>query len=221
MSNPPIAQPTKKRTRQEIVEELKQKRARGDDKEPDPEKPQSRFKPIGAPKDGKPKKKKLVEKAGKSKTMQSDPSPQSVSAPPKELPSEQASDEDEDIFAGAGEYEGVDFDEEEEEKLRAADAKTEAEKEAKKKNWFEEPLPENGEEEEGQIEEAKAPKSTSPPPPPTHPDPEESSVQQEKLAPLASSKIRSISDFLAVDKDLEAEDKRKAKRDKRKGRRQT
>ena len=128
----------KKRTREDIVKELKNKRLKGDSSAPAPVadapiddvkktgkfKPIG-FKPIGAPegkklkkvKDGVKKKKKnasVTEGESKTDIVESKPSGVASTVPAKPPPPaatvpEPMSDDDDDIFAGAGEYTGLEL----------------------------------------------------------------------------------------------------------------
>ena len=122
-------------------------------------------------------------------------------------------DEDVDIFADAGEYAGMDFGSDSE-NGRDQDVLTNKEDTkndtipTKPTNWFNEP---------------EAEKNASPPPSslqrPTENPTEGSAPEQtnsDRLAPLASSSIASIRDFLKADKQAEAAEKKRARKEKNK-----
>ena len=264
----------KKRTREDIIRELKEKRTSGSqdaatageptaDEAFEAAKRVGKFKPIGASnhstsqehskvtkgksrdKGGEQKKKRRKVKQGVesatdvrntktplSQTTIAAPSGPPLLPPPQPgtssdsgarvlEPAQPAETTDEvDIFADAGEYEGVDFGEDEDEERPAGSINAEKHMVAApkpdgvaSKGWFteDEPVPLPG------------PSSVAiPSPPPTaenipaeleEPEPE----QITRLAPLASSALPSISDFLAMDAQAEALQKRKAKKEKKKG----
>ncbi|KAF8582773.1 hypothetical protein K439DRAFT_1635060 [Ramaria rubella] len=122
-----------------------------------------------------------------------------------------------DIFADAGEYEGVDFGDEEGEELPDNARATEPVVDPSGsgvpvvKGWFE----------DDPVSIPSASAARLPTPPPAEPIPgENKELNQEqvtRLAPLASSALPSISDFLAMDAHAEAQQKRKAKKEKKKG----
>lgn len=246
----PSASSSKKRSRKDIIKELKEQRANSDvseqanretttEKQPDTSKFRPiGFKPIGAStkdkakkergKDGgEPKKKKR--KVKPSATDQeangtSPPVPQaetSTSGPPKSLPEPEAEVEDFDIFADAGEYKGVDVgsddsDDEEPDKSRHKSPRQEPQAESAivlpRSGWFDdaaEPEPE------------KLP--TPGPVKPAAAVPVEAEAEEEeagRLAPLTTSAIPSIRDFLAMDEAVEKEEKRRARKEKKKGKSQ-
>ncbi|KAF9073308.1 RED-like protein N-terminal region-domain-containing protein [Rhodocollybia butyracea] len=144
----------KKRTREEIIRELKEKRAKGDN-EPsasveDPELNKNKFKPIGFKPIGgqKEKKKKKAKGEGegerkKKKRKIDDPkeetrkevepvavlsaSSSAVKSPPAPIPAEDEPAEISDIFADVDEYEGVDVgvDSDEESEMKAKEPESE------------------------------------------------------------------------------------------------
>lgn len=133
-----------------------------------------------------------------------------------------------DIFSDAGEYEGVDFGEDEDEDEEQPTGIVDAEERkrvvsapvsdslAAVKGWFIEDEPPSI---TGSI---TGPSVALPSIPPTiEPvtvEPEMSEPDQvTRLAPLASSALPSISDFLAMDAQAEEEQKRKVRKDKKKG----
>jgi IK cytokine len=220
-----------KRTREDIINDLKRKRAKQDEPNATTSASgESRFKPIGRPAAQNQKK---VKKVSKKKAQESAP-PQLTPVPPVAVvnepilkpspPSQQerALDEDpaENIFEGIDDYDGLgedDLSSSESEKAPAAGSKDSPpppnEHKPQRTNWFDDP----DQEEDALITE-------QPPIPPADsaekgkarmPSPEETPPM--RLQPLASSKIRSISEYLDLQKSLEEEEKRKAKREKRKG----
>lgn len=254
----------KKRTREEIVNELKSKRLKGSgtpegdvlkvvDAPLEEAKKAGKFKPIGfkpiGSADGAKKKKKVKVKAkakedaaGVKKKVTTKPvakpeegkapapsEPATVASTSKNVPSAQPAPEPEpeplddefDIFAGAGEYTGVDLGDDEESEgeisetgsRRARTSATPDAEAAPSRHWFE------TEEEKAQRPPASPPRSKSPPPEPISEEREEGEEEEEapaRLAPLASSSIPSIRDFLAMDAEAEKVEKRRAKKEKKK-----
>ncbi|KAI0272514.1 RED-like protein N-terminal region-domain-containing protein, partial [Gloeopeniophorella convolvens] len=260
------ASTTRKRSRADIIKELKEKRAAGSpveqpdgdtetaQKQPNPSKFRPiGFKPIGAPageksrrkktkEGGEPKKKKRkVEPAAAGGADQSVPkdgaAPSadpvaaadptlSTSAPTKLPPEAEPIVDDFDIFADAGEYKGMEFDSDDEDgggsdvgrapgtpRAGPASAAAESAPGPSRRGWFDDP-----------AEPEPEPKAPPLPPAPAAPsklapeaevDAEEE--QEVRLAPLASSAIPSIREFLAMDEAAEKEKKRRARKEKRKG----
>ncbi|KAF8513476.1 RED-like protein N-terminal region-domain-containing protein [Gautieria morchelliformis] len=128
-------------------------------------------------------------------------------------------DDEIDIFADAGEYEGVDFGEDEDGEQPTGSVNTkervrldaEMDGPATVKRWFTEDEPDL----------VPGPSIASPPPAPiAAPEEQEQEQEQEqvtRLVPLASSALPSISEFLTMDAQAEAQKKRKAKKEKKKG----
>jgi len=241
-----------KRSRGDIIKELKEKRANGDGSEQPKEeavaeKPtgSSKFRPIGfkpigtsteekvkkkKKKEGsEPKKKKRKveprEEAGLKGVATSPPPPgeqaASRSALTKPIEAETAED-DFDIFADAGEYKGVDVgsdddDDKESETgherpshLGPSVASTSDASAPPPRGWF------DNDAAESELEpEAPSPKAHAEPIPEAGVETEEE--QLARLAPLTSSAIPSIRDFLAMDEAVEKEEKRKERKEKRKG----
>jgi len=231
---------SKKRSRADIIKELKEKRATADvseqstttERRPDSSKFRPiGFKPIGASakdkskkersRDGEPKKKKRkVKPSATDQKGTSPPAPQdqiaSTSGPRKPSPEPEAEEEDFDIFAEAGEYKGMDLesddsrDEEPEKSRHRSPPRREPHAESAivspRRGWFDdaaEPTPEK-----------------LPAPGPELPEPVEAETEEEqavRLAPLNTSAIPSIRDFLAMDEAVEKEEKRRARKEKRKG----
>jgi IK cytokine len=253
----PSAPTSTKRSRADIIKELKEKRANeGEVEEPKEEAVAEKttnsskfrpigFKPIGSSTEekvkkkkrnegGEPKKKKRKvepstvdtgEKAGQKSIPTPPPPPvehvASTSASAKTIQAETAED-DFDIFADAGEYKGVEFgsdddDNEESETGHERPPRPEPKVTSAEdvpappsRGWFDdaaEPGP------EGQPPQTPAEKPT--PVPEAGVEAEEE--QLARLAPLTSSAIPSIRDFLAMDEAVEKEEKRKARKEKRKG----
>jgi IK cytokine len=227
----------KKRTREEIINELKRKRAKQEESAaPSTLQTESRFKPIG---NSASQQKRAAKKVSKKKALESveinEHSPLTVSStnaslkhvsqPKRGDPGKRREAEEEpvdDIFVGVGDYDGLgdmedgssDSDSVHNHLHDSHDGNAQKHTKA---NWFNDP-----EDEEDEIEQPKSPpeeqtqqQSNEPQKEALAQAPEE--LHQERLVPLASSSIKSISEFLDFDKGLEAEEKRKARREKRKG----
>jgi len=231
---------SKKRSRADIIKELKEKRANegvseqsnGEtmtERRPDSSKFRPiGFKPIGAStKDkskkersrdgGEPKKKKRKVKPSATDQKASPPAPQaqiaSTSGPRKPSPEPEAEGEDFDIFAEAEEYKGVDIDsddsiDEEPEKSRHRSPPPQAESMIvpPRRGWFDDAA-------EPKLEKVPSPTEE----PPAGPVEAEVEEQAGRLAPLNTSAMPSIRDFLAMDKAVENEEKRRARKEKKKG----
>ena len=251
-----------KRSRADIIKELKEKRANGGESEQSKEeavaeKPTNSskfraigFKPIGTSteekvktkkKGSEPKKKKRKvepstvdagEEAGLKGVATSRPPPAehaaSRSALNKQIEAETAED-DFDIFADAGEYKGVEVgsdsdDDDDDDKESETGHKrpshpgpsgtsTADTSVPSRRGWFDNDAAESEPE----------PEPEAPPPKAEQPTPileagvETEEEQLARLAPLTSSAIPSIRDFLAMDEAVEKEEKRKARKEKRKG----
>lgn len=249
-----------KRSRADIIKELKEQRLNGGEseqsKEGVAEKPPDSskfrpigFKPIGASTEEKIKKKKKKEgsepkrkkrkvepsavdageEAGLKGVTTPAPPPVERAAPrsalTKSIEAETAED-DFDIFADAGEYKGVevgsDDDDKESDKghersshpgpsvAPAADSSA-----TPRRGWFDKDAAEPEPESEPDASPPKAPTEQPTPIPEARDEAEEE--QLARLAPLTSSAIPSIRDFLAMDEAVEKEEKRKARKEKRKG----
>jgi IK cytokine len=246
-----------KRSRADIIKELKDKRANEGGVEESTEEAvaektsnSSKFRPIGFKpigssteekkkkkkknEDSEPKKKKRKvepstvdagERAGPKGVATAPPPPvelvASTSASAKTIQAETVED-DFDIFADAGEYKGVEFgsDDDDNEESETGQEKpphpepkvTSAEDVPAPpgRGWFDDPAEP---EPEGQPPQTPAEQPT--PVPEAGVEAEEE--QPARLAPLTSSAIPSISDFLAMDEAVEKEEKRKARKEKRKG----
>ncbi|KAH9967233.1 hypothetical protein BC827DRAFT_1373484 [Russula dissimulans] len=246
-----------KRSRSDIIKELKEKRANGDggseqsndgaatDKQADTSKFRPiGFKPIGASIEEKTKKKKGKERAEpKKKKRKVEPSTAdtaeqagskgTITNPP--TTAEQATstsaldppiqaghaEEDFDIFADAGEYKGLEF---------GSDDGSETDHQrphhpGPSVTLAEDvPAPPGG----GWFDDEAQPEPKVPPPLPPAEKPtsvpeataEAEEEQLARLAPLTSSAMPSIRDFLAMDEAVEKEEKRKARKEKRKGKNQ-
>ena len=253
-----------KRSRADIIKELKEKRANGGGseqpkEEAEAEKPtnSSKFRPIGfkpigtsteekvkkkkKKEDSEPKKKKRKverstvdggEEAGLKGVATSPPSVEhaaSTSALTKPIETETAED-DFDIFADAGEYKGVEVgsDEDEDEDDKGSEtghkrpshpgpsvASTADASAPSRRGWFDDDAAESEPEPESEVPPSKAPAEQPTPIPEAGVETEEE--QLARLAPLTSSAIPSIRDFLAMDEAVEKEEKRKARKEKRKG----
>ena len=251
-----------KRSRADIIKELKEKRANeGASEQPKeeavtekPSDPSSKFRPIGFKpigasaeekvrkkkrnEGGEPKKKKRkVEssaadargKAGPKGKATTPPQPveqvASTSALTKIIQAETVED-DFDIFADAGDYKGVEFgsDDDENEETETGHERpphpgptvTSAEDTPvpPSKGWFDdaaaEPVP------DAQPPQVPAAEQPTPVPEATV-EVEAEEEQLARLAPLTSSAMPSIRDFLAMDEAVEKEKKRKERKEKRKG----
>jgi len=249
---------SKKRSRADIIKELKEKRTNGDvskqlSEEPTTEKRADSskfrpigFKPVGAPtekvnkkkeKEGsRPKKKKRklelsTMDAGEQGDLKG--SPAAPPAPVEHAASTSAlsqlirpepSEDDFDIFADAGEYKGVD--------VGSDDDDDEGPEKGHERPPHPGPLAASAEDvsaspRRGWFDDATKPEPEAPPqtcadqPEPAVPVPEAAGEAEEeqpaRLAPLTSSAMPSIRDFLAMDEAVEKEEKRKARKEKRKG----
>jgi IK cytokine len=225
----PSAPSSTKRSRADIIKELKEKRATSDVSEqpnqettteiqPNPSKFRPiGFKPIGASTKGKAKKRdegepKKKKRKVKPSAKEPPPIPQeqttSTSGPRKLTPEPEAEVEDFDIFGEAGEYKGMD--------LGSDDSDDE---EPDKNRHRQEPqavVPPRS----GWFADAAEPEPEKPPTPsPAKPLPVEAEAEEEagRLAPLMTSAIPSIREFLAMDEAVEKEEKRRARKEKKKG----
>ena len=151
----------------------------------------------------------------------SPPAPQdqipSTSGPRKPSPEPEAEGEDFDIFAEAEEYKGLEsddsVDEEPEKSRHRSQPRQRPQAESAivppRKGWFDDAA-------EPKPEKVPAPGPTEHPPA----GPVEAEAEEEqagRLAPLNTSAIPSIRDFLAMDEAVEKEEKRRARKEKRKG----
>lgn len=249
-----------KRSRADIIKELKEKRANGGGSEQSEEAVAEKstnsskfrpigFKPIGTSTEEKVKKKKKKEGsepkkkkrkvepstveagegAGLKGVATSPPPPEhaaSRSALAKPIEAETAED-DFDIFADAGEYKGIevgsdDDDDKESETgherpshpgpsvASTADASA-----PPRRGWFDNDAAGSEPDPDPEAPPPKAPAEQPTPIPEAGVEAEEE--QAARLAPLTSSAMPSIRDFLAMDEAVEKEEKRKARKDKRKG----
>ncbi|TCD71805.1 hypothetical protein EIP91_003148 [Steccherinum ochraceum] len=242
----PAPSTSKKRTREDIVRELKTKRPKtGDGVEKDltldEAKKAGKFKPIGfkpiggAGEEGKKKKVKKVKKkkaveggddAGSKASegaqlapdVEMKESAKAPVSPPEPEP------EDVDIFADAGEYTGLDLgdddeDDDEGKPQKAVESDEEVTPVPMRANWFD-----DKEEEEAPAPPKEEAKSTSPHPDHAEPRGEEGAEEDDgeedapmRLVPLQSSSIPSIKDILAMDDAAQKDQKRKARKEKKKG----
>lgn len=251
-----------KRSRADIIKELKEKRVNGGGSEQSKEEAvaeqptiSSKFRPIGfkpigtsteekvkrkMKKEGSEPKKKKRRVEPSSVNSGEDPGLKAVATSPhppveyaasrsaltKAIEAETAED-DFDIFADAGEYKGVEVgsdDDEDDDKgseagherpshpgpsvVSTADASA-----PPRRGWFDNDAA--GSEPEPEAPPPKAPAEQPTPIPEAGVEPEEE--QAARLAPLTSSAMPSIRDFLAMDKAVEKEENRKARKEKRKG----
>ncbi|KAI9458107.1 RED-like protein N-terminal region-domain-containing protein [Russula earlei] len=248
----------KKRSRAEIIKELKGRRANeGEleksnegailDKHPDSSKFRPiGFKPIGASSEDKVKRKKGKERsepkkkkrkvepyttdageqaASKGSTMPLTTREHAASTSALDGPIRQSPDEDDfDIFADAGEYKGLEFGSEDDtDDGSGADQRTrphpeplvaspEDEPAQPRKGWF-------GDEAQPEAPEEVPPQAATGVNPSPTPKAEVDANEEQpgRLAPLSSSAMPSIHDFLVMDEVMEKEEKRKARKEKRKG----
>ncbi|KDR80701.1 hypothetical protein GALMADRAFT_241103 [Galerina marginata CBS 339.88] len=245
----------KKRTREDLIKELKEQRA-GKSEQPTPApkgaeeetKQKGKFKPIGFKpigqssdtkkksksnkSDGTEGEKKKKRKAdggdvtGKTKTTSTSMPPPPIA---KAVKPEEPVDNDFDIFAGAGEYEGIDIGDDDDEDAGAllkAKGRVELEEgeepstSSVPRRWIEndEPRPatkQNILHPSMQLKNATSGKS------PTHErEVSEGEGAEEsrpmRLAPLASSALPSIKEFLAMDKAADSYEKKRKRKDKKK-----
>jgi IK cytokine len=250
---------TTKRSRADIIKELKEKRLNEDGSEQSKEEgvaekpPESSkfrpigFKPIGTSTDEKIKKKKKKEgsepkkkkrkvepstadagkEAGLEGVTTSTPPPVECAAPRSALtkPIEMETAEDDfDIFADAGDYKGVEVGSEDDDDNKESETGHERPSHpgpsvapsdssaTPGRGWFDKDAAESEPEPEP---EAPPPKAPAEPISEARDEGEEERLA--RLAPLTSSAIPSIRDFLAMDEAVEKEEKRKAKKEKRRG----
>jgi IK cytokine len=252
-----------KRSRADIIKELKEKRVNeGGSEQPKEEAvaekhPNSSkfrpigFKPIGTSTEEKVKKKKkkegsepkkkkrkvepstvgAVEEAGLKGVATPTPPPAERAAPRSALikPIEADTAEDDfDIFADAGDYKGVDVGSDDDDVDVDKESRTAHERPSHpgpsvastvdaspplRRGWFKNDAAESEPEPE-----APPPKAAAEQPAPIPEATVETEEEQlARLAPLTSSAMPSIRDFLAMDEAVEKEEKRKARKEKRKG----
>ncbi|KAF7794279.1 hypothetical protein EIP86_005412 [Pleurotus ostreatoroseus] len=262
-----VVQP-KKRTREDIVNELRNKRQKSDvagestsppvpDIPLDDAKKAGKFKPIGfkpiGSSEAKKKKKVKVKKddagAGTKKKTSSKTKPAAAQsteaaassqaeiaststpapAPPKSEPEPEPADEDFDIFEGAGEYTGIDLGDDDKDDESDGEIKDDDDTDRPQKTTaHEEEAPARGRWFDTEEPQPELPRRPSTPPPAKSHSPsapaerEEGEAEEEeeapvRLAPLASSSIPSIREFLAMDMETEKQAKRQERRDKKKG----
>lgn len=220
----------KKRTREQLVRQLIEKRAKEATPTSDaPIATNSKFKPIGfKPIDEgtKKKKKKLKivdgDKKKKSKVdpVPSEPDPPSASVPPPPKPQpiqEPEPPDDFDIFADAGEYKGLDVgdDDDSDEDVAPADTAEQPTLGARPGHWFDEP---------SKSPEPATSASESRSLPPRVPLPTDDDGGQEedadvpmRLVPLEGSSVPSIKELLALDQAVGSADKKRKRKEKNKG----
>ena len=251
-----------KRSRADIIKELKEQRANGAALEQSTEESAAEkrvisskfcpigFKPIGPSNEEKAKKKKRKEGSEPKKKKrkvepsavddgeQASPPKDTTTAPPPPVehqaststlpqPIQQETEEDEfDIFADAGEYKGMEF--------GSDDDNDEGSEKGHERPSNSRPLVPSVDDvsassRRGWFDDAAEPKPEASPPVPApqiaadEPTPvpeagvEAEEEEQAQLAPLTSSAIPSIRDFLAMDAVIEEKEKRKARKEKRKG----
>lgn len=225
----------RKRTREDIIRELKAQRSGGvkeeEAKDVSKEAPAKNadkfkpigFKPIGAPAEGKKKKKKRDEEGrnegerrkkkqkvenrdGDSAAAREEMLPHSLPAPTLEPEAEPIPDEF-DIFPGARKYEGIDLgdDDDSDEDGEMEDLRSTQ----PPQDISTAPLPRGGWFNTDEDQPPVSPPSRAPSPPEEDSEPE----QPTRLVPLSSSALPSIRDLLAAD---EAQDKNKKWMNKKK-----
>ncbi|KAG1740060.1 RED-like protein N-terminal region-domain-containing protein [Suillus lakei] len=237
-SSKPTAQ--KKRTREDIIRELKAKRngeslqsfdstaEPPEDKARDLEKAKKAgkfkpigFKPIGVQKDDKGSKKRSKEESAsrdkkrkkrKVEGISGSPHPANTIPHPESIEGLHLHlDDDVDIFAGAGEYEGFPGDDDSDEDGLDSAHKTESE------HGIKDGLEMNTTTKDQYSHRHPREGATPQLPPSNHtPQVDEEEEESLRLKPLESSALPSIRDFLAMDAAAEKEDKRKARKEKRK-----
>jgi IK cytokine len=255
---------SKKRSRADIIKELKEKRANGAGSEQPNEEPAAEkrvdsskfrlvgFKPIGASNEEKAKKKKGKEASERKKKKrkvessavdggsgeQASPPNDATTAPPAPVEHQASTsmlhrptrlelpEDDFDIFEDAGEYKGME--------LGSDDDDDEGSEKGHERPSGSKPLVAPAKDmsplsRRGWFDDAAEPEpEASPPSPPQtaadqpRPVPEagveaEEGQSEAQLAPLTTSAMPSIRDFLAMDEAIEKEEQRKARKEKRKG----
>ncbi|KAJ3815262.1 hypothetical protein F5876DRAFT_85871 [Lentinula aff. lateritia] len=240
----PTVSSTKKRTREEIIRELKEKRGQRDESNPveDPTLNKNKFKPIGfkpiggsveqkektkkkVKGDGERKKKRrkveLSAEDNSAKSMVVEPTSSTSTVPksPKVLELEELQPPEEfDIFAGVGDYEGVDDDESEGEGEEKEKTEEVISRSLRPGQWF--VTNEQMKESPGIAD--QSPLGPTPGPSVSHPPPiEEAHASDEeqltRLVPLFSSAVPSIKELLAIDEAAESADKKHKRKNKKKG----
>jgi IK cytokine len=248
----------KKRSRADIIRELKERRADGPALEQSAEESaaekqvnSSKFRPIGFKRIGPSNEEKVKKKKGreggepKKKKRKVGPSAVDGGGPPKDTttappppvehqasastlpqPIQQETQEDDfDIFADAGEYKGMEFGSDddsaegsEKDHAKPSDSgpapSAEDMSASSRRGWFDDAA----EREPEASPPVPAPQTATDQPPPV-PEAGAEAEEEEKaqLAPLTSSAIPSIRDFLEMDAAIEEKEKRKARKEKRKG----
>lgn len=219
----------RKRTRQDLIRELKQKRLENEGQPPDTNKvdapleeakQRSKFKPIGFASTGKRKK----EEADKKKKRRKVDTDQNVSdsqvkpfmadtkiiPKPHDAPVEEGFDDNFDIFAGAGEYTGVDIDENEEAKVESPHK---IEESSLPQRWL------AMGDSEFPVKPHVSTQSPIPVPEDTKTAAEQDQEVAKRLAPLESSAVPSIKELLEMhdvadkyDKKMKQKEKKQRKR---------
>ncbi|KAF7325669.1 hypothetical protein MKEN_00416800 [Mycena kentingensis (nom. inval.)] len=230
----------KKRTRDDIIRELKEKKAGGSGAAKQADAPDGAkqgmfrpigFKPIGGADekkrkknsgDGERKKKKrkvdASEAVDTSAPMNAAAQPAAALVPPPPV-EEEPLDDDFDIFAGEAEYKGLDDDEDddaEDNARAAARAPSPMLSNAPgKRGWFDDDEPPPPEAPSA----AKAGALPKSPPRPTEHDDEMDAGEDQpiRLVPLASSAMPSIKDFLSMGDESTSKKKKKGKKKKKAG----
>nr|GAT60020.1 predicted protein [Mycena chlorophos] len=218
----------KKRTRDDIIRELKAGKKQPQEQQPvvdeamDAAKQQGKFKPIGfkpigGGTEGKKKKKgkggdgeRKKKKRKIEDATQVEASKPAATAAPIPPPEDEEPDEDLDIFAGAAEYQGLDDDDEDDNEAEPAPSRPEPE--TRPRNWFDD---DEEEDEQAPVEPIAKPLPRSVPSPPPREMDEDEEEQPMRLVPLASSAMPSIRDFLSMGDESGGKKKRKGKKKKK------
>ncbi|KAJ3907111.1 RED-like protein N-terminal region-domain-containing protein [Lentinula edodes] len=243
----PIVSSTKKRTREEIIRELKEQRAQRGESNlvEDPTLNKNKFKPIGfkpiggsveqkknkkkVKGDGERKKKRRkVELSAEDKSAKSmatvEPTSTTSTVPksPRLLELEELQPPEEfDIFAGVGDYEGFNDDDDDESEGEGEEKEKTEEvisRSLRPGQWF--VTDEQTGKSPGFADES--PLGPTPGPSVSHPPPiEEAQASDEeqltRLVPLSSSAVPSIKELLAIDEAAEAADKKHKRKNKKRG----
>jgi len=241
----------KKKTRQDLIRELKEKRQQGqadvadkvantaedDARRLEEAKKAGKFKPINAPTEDKAKRKRGKDKGSEKKTKKQkgegvgpkketlDKTQASEKLPPPppaevtpqcahEPPAESTIDDDFDIFAGAGDYQGIDLDDD--------DGDNDAQVDRPHKEDADNPTVGQwvAVEERDIFQPSRSSDQVVPQPSTvakTSHEEEGDEEQPARLAPLESSALPSIKDFLALDEAAESLEKKRKRKEKRKG----
>ena len=243
-SHAPINVP-KKRTREELIRDLKEQRAKNAEQGPKTVDEEARlleeakqkgkfkpigFKPIGSIPEGKKKKRKVdiessADKANSkhSSLMPPPPVPTKAQVKPKSPEPQEPIDDDFNIFADADEYKGIDIDDDDDDDgyenmpqvTRKSEEKDESSSSTAPQRW----IPDETELPSIKPSIPLLPKVTTQSPPSSHKvvsDNEAEEDQPIRLVPLSSSALPSIKDFLAMEQAADSYDKKKKRKGKKK-----